>query len=209
MKSKLTKSRKILISRTMALILINLFIAFPAIAQDPIQLRINSTTDVTFNGTSNVHDWDGKVTVINGNGAFDQAIFNGGNIQDEPVKEVQLTIPVKSMESGKGKMNEIMYDALKANDHPQIRYELISSEIVRDRGDEFLLATKGNLTVAGVTQQISLQVKGERLDGQRIRFKGNKSLQMTDFKIKPPKALFGAIKSGNAVNVRFTAVFHK
>ncbi|MFW6101445.1 MAG: YceI family protein [Bacteroidota bacterium] len=185
-------------------------IAIPAIAQDNVQLiNIGSETDLSFDGTSNVHDWNSKVTEIEGKGTFVQALFKGaeGELPEDPVKEVTLTIPVQSIESGKGKMNNIMYDALKAEDHPKIEYNLVSSKLLQKTEEAFTLQTEGYLTVAGVKKQISMQVKGEQVDDNTIRFTGAKNLKMTDFKINPPKALFGAIKSGDEVNVKFSAIF--
>ncbi|MFW5943669.1 MAG: YceI family protein [Bacteroidota bacterium] len=185
-------------------------IAIPAIAQDNVQLiNIGSETDLSFDGTSNVHDWNSKVTEIEGKGTFVQALFKGaeGELPEDPVKEVTLTIPVQSIESGKGKMNNIMYDALKAEDHPKIEYNLVSSKLLQKTEEAFTLQTEGYLTVAGVKKQISMQVKGEQVDDNTIRFTGAKNLKMTAFKINPPKALFGAIKSGDEVNVKFSAIF--
>ncbi|MCF8334981.1 MAG: YceI family protein [Bacteroidales bacterium] len=209
MKNKSKKRQSKHISNLILFVLMNLFIVIPAMAQDTIQLRIGSNTELSFDGTSNVHDWDCEVTEITGQGAFAQALINGSNSPENPVKNVQLSIPVKSIESGRNKMDDIMYDALKAEEHPKIEYELISSKVIQKTEDAFTLQTRGNLTIAGVTKQIAMQVKGEQLDDQTLQFTGSKNLMMTDFSVDPPKALFGAIKSGNEVNVQFTAVFSK
>ncbi|MBS3768888.1 MAG: YceI family protein [Bacteroidales bacterium] len=209
MKNKHIKFSTRMISRFITLILIHMIIAIPAMSQESIQLSIASNTELSFDGTSNVHDWDSEITELTGQGAFAQSLLNGSNSQENPVKDVKVSIPVKSIESGKNKMNDIMYDALKAEEHPEIEYELISSEVIQKSGNEFTLQTNGYLTVAGVTKQIALQVKGKQLDDQTIQFTGSKNLKMTDFNVDPPKALFGAIKSGDEVDVKFTAVFSK
>lgn len=209
MKSKTIKFRKKTISRLITLILINMLIALPAMTQDKIELNIASNTDLSFDGTSNVHDWNCKVTEIQGKGAFAEALLNGSNSPDNPIKNVKLTIPVKSIKSGKGKMDDIMHDALKAEEYPNIEYELIGSEVISQNGDEFTVQTSGNLTVAGVSRQISMQVEGKKINGQAVKFTGAKNLKMTRFNIEPPKALFGAIRSGDQVDVQFTAVFQQ
>ena len=189
--------------------MINLLIALPAMTQDNLELNIAPNTDLSFNGTSNVHDWSCKITEIQGKGAFAEALLNSGNSPDNPIKDVKLTIPVKSIKSGKGKMDDVMYDALKAEEHPYIEYELISSEVLSQKGDEFTVQTSGNLTVAGVTRQISLQVEGKKINERAVKFIGAKNLKMTQFNIEPPRALFGAIRSGDQVDVQFSAVFQK
>lgn len=203
------KRQKKQISGFILLVLINMFIAIPVTAQEEVRLAIQTNTFLSFDGTSNVHDWESEVTKITGQGTFSRVLLNGSDSSENPIKDVQLRIPVKSIESGKGKMNDIMYDALKAEAHPEIEYKLNNSRIIQKTGNEFTLQTNGYLTVAGVTKQIDIQVKGKQLDDQTIQFIGNKNLKMTDFNIDPPKALFGAIKSGNTVNVSFTAVFSK
>lgn len=209
MKNKKIKLRKNMISKLTVLILIHVIIAIPAMGQDSIQLNIDSNTELSFDGTSNVHDWNSEVTEITGKGTFVQAFLNGNNSPQMPVKNVQISFPVKSIESGKGKMNDNMYEALKVEEHPNIEYKLISSEIIQKSENGFTLQTNGYLTVAGVEKQIAMEVKGKQLDDQTIQFAGSKNLKMTDFNVDPPKALFGAIKSGNEIDVQFTTVFSK
>ena len=191
------------------LILTGVFLTFTSTAQEKVQLNMNSNTSLSFDGTSNVHDWECKVTEIKGQGAFLQSLFNGNEIPETPVKNVQVTIPVKSIKSGKGGMDKVMYDALKIEEHPEIKYELISSEVIQKTENEFTLQTQGYLTVAGVTKEIGLQVNGKKMDDNSIEFTGSQNLKMTEFNVDPPKALFGAIKSGNGVDVQFKAVFSK
>jgi len=209
MKNKNIKFRKKTISRLITLILINMLIALPAMTQDKLDLNIASNTDMTFDGTSNVHDWSCEVTEIKGKGAFARALLNGSEYPNNAIQNVKISIPVKSIKSGKGKMNDIMYDALKEEEYPNIEYELISSEIIGQTGDEFTVQTSGNLTIAGVTREISLQVEGKKINEEAVKFTGAKNLKMTQFNIEPPKALFGAIRSGDQVDVQFTAVFEE
>lgn len=209
MKIKIISISKKHISRIIILAMMNFLVAIPAIAQDNVQLSISSNTDLSFEGTSNVHDWSSEVTEITGRGAFNKAIFNGSNVPGNPVADVMITIPVKEIESGKNKMNDIMYDALKAEDHPTIEYKLIGSKLISETGNEFTLETQGYLTVAGVKKQVGLQIKGKKIDDDTLQFTGSKKLKMTDFDVDPPKALFGAIKSGNEVVVHLTAIFSR
>ena len=203
------KKQTRIISTLVVLILTNILIGVPLKAQENVQLIIGSGTDLSLEGTSNVHDWSCEVKEITGKGAFVDAILKGEKIPDNPIKDVHLTIPVKSIKSGKSKMDDIMYDALKAEEHPTIHYNLVSASVVREEGNEFTLHTKGKLTVAGVTRQIEHQVQGKKIDGHSVKFTGIKTLQMSSFNVEPPKALFGAIRSGNAVDVQFNAVFKK
>ena len=43
--------------------------------------------------------------------------------------------------------------------------------------------------------------------GDKITFSGEKELKMTDFNVTPPTAMFGAIKSGDDITIKYDVVF--
>ena len=68
------------------------------------------------------------------------------------------------------------------------------------------LSTNGNLTLAGVTRQIQMDVNVEETS-EGIRYTGSVPLKMSDFEIRPPTAMFGALRTGDEVTVGFDVVF--
>jgi hypothetical protein len=61
--------------------------------------------------------------------------------------------------------------------------------------------------MAGETRKISFKTVCKTTKTGDYQLKGNVPLKMTDFKIKPPTAMLGAMKTGDAVTVKFDVSF--
>ncbi|MEP7127266.1 MAG: YceI family protein [Chitinophagales bacterium] len=157
-------------------------------------------------GTSNVHDWEESVEKINGNGSF--VINPNGSIS---ILSVVFKVECKDIKSTHGSiMDSKTYDALKAEKNPLITYKLLSqlNNVMPSTTGTTVIA-KGQLTIAGVTKPIDLQVKvSVKADGS-ISFEGTKTIKMTDFDISPPTAFMGAMKVGDEVVLNFKTVMQK
>jgi hypothetical protein len=57
-----------------------------------------------------------------------------------------------------------------------------------------------------VTKRIQLTFAGTHT-GNKITIKGSKELNMNDFKIKPPTAMMGTLKTGEQITVSFQLNF--
>lgn len=154
-------------------------------------------SSVTIRGTSSLHEWTMKGTVIDGEIVAPPIDQWGGS----PAK-VTVTIPVKSLKSEHARMDELMASALKADKNPTIRYEL-SAAMPKGDMTAFTVRAKGKLTIAGVTKEVDITVAGARNSSGQYVLTGEAPLKMTDFGIKPPTAMLGTIKTGDAVTVKF------
>lgn len=174
------------------------------LAQSKYVLLDKSTMQIE--GTSTIHDWTCDVQEINSDIKFDAAALEADTIST-PVQGLSLTIPVKSIESGKGGMNRKIYGALKQEKHPNISFELTDSKLSPEGtnadSSSFQLIVDGELTIAGNSRNISFPVNGTIQDDGSYKFTGNYELNMKDYKIDPPSAVFGTIKSGEMVTISF------
>jgi polyisoprenoid-binding protein YceI len=125
-----------------------------------------------------------------------------------PLKTFEVVIPVKSLACGNKGLEDNMRKTLKADLYPDIRYELstyqIPSSSLTDNG--FTLQTVGKVTVAGKQNTIEMPIQAERLSDGNAKATATQSLLMTDFGIKPPVMMLGALKTGNKIVVSFTLV---
>lgn len=159
----------------------------------------------TIDGSSNVHDWQSKVTGITG--TADLNIENGAF---KGIRQLSVTIPVKGIKSPKGSiMDNKTYDALKQEDYPNITYKLVKVNSVTQKGGAYEVSTTGNLTIAGVTKSVDITVTAKDLGNNAWQFEGSKPLKMTDFKISPPTALMGTMKTGDDVTIKFAVTVEK
>lgn len=121
---------------------------------------------------------------------------------------ITVNIPVRTLECGKRAMNRDMYEALKAEAHPHIRYRLLKAEAADSLragadGNWIPIRTFGTLEIAGVTDTAEVIVKGKMLDENRFRVRGSRDLCMDTFDITPPSALMGLIRADNRLTVHF------
>jgi polyisoprenoid-binding protein YceI len=152
---------------------------------------------VKVEGTSTLHAWTMQGSTI------------GGTIDTSAATpKVTVTIPVTSIKSEHAKMDKLMAEALKAKQHPHIRYELTTATPQND-SETFVTKTKGNLTIAGVTREVVIDVQGSRNADGKYTLTGTAPLKMTSFGIKPPTAMLNTIKTGDDVKVTFRWVVEK
>lgn len=164
-----------------------------------------SKSSVTIAGTSTMHDWTADVNKVWGNATM--AVNNNAL---EGISALTVEMEVMSIKSPKGNMmDNNIYDALKAKKNPKISFVLSKVNSVKAAGGEFAVAASGNLTVAGVTKAMDLNVTAKMLPNGGIQFKGSKKFKMSDFKVDPPSFMFGAMKTGDDVTISFDVTFSK
>tara|TARA_R110002020_G_scaffold154714_6_gene335172 strand:+ start:58502 stop:59092 length:591 start_codon:yes stop_codon:yes gene_type:complete len=153
-------------------------------------------------GTSNLHDWE--LTVENMQGTIE--VKQEGNVI-KSISKLDLSILAESLKSGKNGMDKNTFKALNTEDYKNITYKLKSVESINNKSDgECTLNTTGDLMLAGVTQPISI-VFHAKIVQHKITLSGEKEINMTDYKIEPPKALFGTITTGEKVIIKFKTTF--
>ncbi|MDX1637609.1 MAG: YceI family protein [Balneolaceae bacterium] len=163
-------------------------------------------SNMVIEGTSTIHDWEADVESINLEADFASEIFSTTIPESAKfIRSLEVTVPVESIESGKGGMNNKIYGALKEKKHPNISYEYRSAELasVSEDSTSFTLNATGDLTVAGNTKSVTFPVTAKVSEGDTIWFEGAYSLNMKDYDVDPPSAMFGTIKAGEEVTIKF------
>lgn len=187
--------------RTLAITLTLALAAFAAGAEK--FLASGGGSSVRIEGTSTLHNWTMEGPSIQGRiDAPHPENWNG------PASAV-VTIPVASIKSEHAKMDKLMAEALKAQKFPEIKFEMTSATPRSANAGAFVLETKGKLTIAGVTRDVSFDVHGTRTAGGKYTLVGQTPIQMSQYGIKPPTAMMGTIKTGDDVKVTFRWVVEK
>jgi polyisoprenoid-binding protein YceI len=122
------------------------------------------------------------------------------------IESVVLTIPVARIRSGDSHLDDNMRRALDAKDHPDITFN-VSSTNAKGVGQSFPLELTGVLEVAGVRKPETLQATAS-VDHDTLRLQGTKHLKMTDFKVDPPKFM-GLLKASDDIDVTFDVTLQK
>jgi len=170
-------------------------------AQEEFQLDKNNFT-LKIEGTSNAHDWDMKAEDISG-----ELYAELGNSLIENFKTADIQVNVEKLESGKRIMNNKTYEALESEDHPKIKFQLRSVEDLYSAGNRFSGKANGVLTIAGNSKTVSIPFSGKMKGEDQFSVSGDYSLKMTEYDIDPPKAMFGSLKTGDEVTIKYDFVF--
>jgi polyisoprenoid-binding protein YceI len=170
-----------------------------------VRLTLDDESQLWIEGSSSVNTFTCDAGTIDGTGFFETQTSPGSR---EAIAEV--TVPVRQFDCGKSRMNQDLYDALKAEAHPQIRFRLSKAELAAPATDTgaypLPLHVTGKLTIAGAERPVTLAVQGQQQPNGTYRATGSLPLLMSDFGIDPPTALLGLIKAHDKITVRFNLI---
>ena len=125
----------------------------------------------------------------------------------------ELSVPVSSLQGSSRGMNSDMHSALKSQQYPLIQYRLEKAQDAQIRQDpttgkpQILLKVTGVLTVAGVERMLVTALSIRQGAGQNYLVHAQTPIQMTDFGVTPPSAVFGLIRAQNSMSVIFDLDF--
>ena len=149
-------------------------------------------------GTSNVHDWEAPAEEFSGSAEIEVA-----DDSLVTISSLNFTVIAKEINSGKGGMDSRIDDALKVKKNPEISYVLSEINEVKNGA----LIASGKLTIAGVTKDVQMEVNYELQEDGSVLFEGTQTINMVDYDVSPPTAMFGTIKAGEKVDVKFNVKF--
>lgn len=182
--------------------------AVPGLSQ--VKFVPDAGTEFVISGTSTVHDWTCKGSEVTGFANLPKDWVDGKPKVASSFSGVEVSVLVRGLLSGRGSiMDDKMYAALKDDEHPNIEFKVTKATIKSVTGNKATLEVTGTLSMAGVTKTITMPITGERVDGTKFKFAGEKALKMTDFGMEPPTALFGALLTGDDVKVSFNLTMKK
>ncbi len=150
---------------------------------------------VGVSGTSSLHDWEMKLV------KFDvSANLEKNDDGSYTLNDASFLTEAKHLTSEKSMMENKAHDALKSEDHPEIAFHQTKGNIsISPTDNNFQI--RGDLTIAGQTRPIVVKLNGKFNEADQFQVTGNTSLKMTDFDIKPPKVMLGAIKTNDEVSI--------
>ena len=173
---------------------------------DTTRLDLGPQSRLWIAGTSTVRAFECKAAIVEatvedaGTGTV-EAVLSGR----KAVRSVSLTVPAAKLDCGNGKMNEHMLKALKAEEFPTITFRLSNYDLVKATG-ETRADLKGELTIGGVTKTVTIDAVGKQLAGGALSVTGSHSVRMTEYGLKPPTLMMGALKVGDKIDVNFELV---
>jgi polyisoprenoid-binding protein YceI len=181
-------------------------IALTNTSQAQAVYRLSDAKDINMklSGTSTLHNWTMTAQNFKSEAQF---VVKAGQLNS--LKSLTFLMAVADLKSGESGLDKNAYKALKADNFKSISYKLTSATVLPGKGNKFEIKTEGSLTIAGVTKEVIVYVYAIVNANETITCTGSEKLNMTDFGIKPPKFMFGAMKTGDAITLDFTFIYKK
>lgn len=123
----------------------------------------------------------------------------------KPVRTVELTVPAEKIDCGSGTMNDHMREAIKAGENPTIKFSLASYDVAK-AGDGVQGTLKGTLALGGAQHPIDVSAVATDAGNGAMRIVGGYEVALSAFDLKRPSLMFGRIKVGDKVQVKFDLV---
>ncbi len=176
--------------------------SLPVLSQERYVISGEDAVLVRLLGTSTVHDWEMKATAVTGSAAL---TFNpDGELTGLPA--LTFSLPVRDLHSDSQGMDKNAYEALEADTYKQIHYVLSSATLSPETAG-YLVQSQGNLTIAGTTRDIDMDVHLTVAPDGTITCRGTYALKMTDYAVKPPTFLLGVMKCGDELTLEFSVTY--
>lgn len=172
-----------------------------------LKLGAQAGTRLWVEGGSNVRSWSCDAKLVEASVTGDSvAATASAKAVSVAARKAVLTIPVERLDCRNGTMNEHMRKALKASANKTIQYRIAKWELTPRGDDEGTVTTSGTLVIAGAEKPVSVEFTAKRATQGTWQLKGNKTIRMTEWGVKPPSLMLGTMKVHDPVTVRFELV---
>jgi polyisoprenoid-binding protein YceI len=154
-------------------------------------------------GTSTVRDFSCQAKVVDASAQTTSAetakdIMGG----QKAVLSLDVKILPKNLDCANNTMNEHMLKALKADKNTSIEFKLTSYDMIA-AGEKVTGRLNGTLKLGGVEKAITLDAVGNATPDGALHVTGAYPLLMTDYGLKAPSLMMGAMKVNPKVKVNF------
>jgi len=174
-------------------------------AQSVYKIADSKDIDMKLSGTSTLHNW--AMNARDFSGSADFTFKSPGQLSN--LTSLTFALAVADLKSGESGLDKNAYKALNAKEYKDITYKLLSATITPKADGKYLIKAHGDLTIAGVTKEVLMDVSCSVNKDGTITCTGSQTLNMTDYAVKPPKFMLGAMKTGDAITLDFTIVYKK
>ncbi len=117
-----------------------------------------------------------------------------------------LDLPVEAFDCKNRFMNRDFRDALGGGESPLIQIRVLETRFPEGKRliqDQVLIASV-EILINGASKRTDVDVKIGHSDKLKFYIKGSKTLNMSDFNIKPPSPAMGLVKVDDTMDIRFS-----
>jgi hypothetical protein len=163
-----------------------------------VSYTLSDKSQVKVSGTSTIHDWE----MLAKEGLASKASIKIADGKIVEIPSLSFSLQSKALKSGKSSMDKNAYEALHADEHPEISFQLIQVEEITPS----TIKAKGMLNIVGKAREIAMDISYS-LEGNQVHFNGQHDITFEQFSLKPPTAVFGTIKTGSELTLSFSTTY--
>jgi polyisoprenoid-binding protein YceI len=159
---------------------------------------------VSIHGTISIHSWSEVIQTVSG-----ELLGRVNADGSADIQSIRMVMEVRSIKSDMGSvMDNQTYKALKGDADPEITFLLAGPvTLTRMAGGNKTVLVKGRLTLAGVTRAVMMSIRYFTVAPGKMSIEGEQKINMTDFGVKPPSALFGTMRAAPYITITFKTDF--
>ena len=164
---------------------------------------LQPTSRLWVTGTSTVRDFTCQAKVVDAS-AETTSPQTARDIMagQKAVLSLDLKVRPENMDCANNTMNEHMMKALKADANPVIEFKLVSYDTF-GANDRMTARLNGTLALGGVEKPITIDAVGTATADGALHVTGAYPILMTDYGLKAPSLMMGAMKVNPKVKVNF------
>jgi polyisoprenoid-binding protein YceI len=188
-------------NKNLRILIIALAALVSTLATNAQNIRKNTAFIIKVAGSSNMHDW----TMEAKSGTIEANLNLASNVSYlAGIQSLSLTIPVKNLKSESSLMDSRAQDALKADKYKEITFQLLTATPISTSANKSVFKVTGQLTISGVTRQIEMVATSQKTADGSVLITGQQKLKMTQFNVRPPSFMFGALKVTDDLTIDYT-----
>jgi hypothetical protein len=167
--------------------------------------HISQSSELTLEGKTNVSLFTCDCMDVFQPQYFSLEVQDDGGLVTK-FNQTKLSLAVKNLDCGNKMMNKDLQKALNAGDHPYIVIELLEIKQTKcnrvlELNDWVQVKSLIRLTLNGRSNEYWLNITAKKIGGNRFRFIGNKTFNMSEFGVTPPTAMMGVVKVKDEIKI--------
>jgi polyisoprenoid-binding protein YceI len=135
-------------------------------------------------------------------GWLDLEVHDGGRVDVAAAPGAHLELPVAQLSSGNPLEDRELRRRIDARRYPTIAGDLT---LMQETGEDGRYLVEGDLTFKGVTRRYEDEMTLEAVDGEMVILAGEKSFDVRDFGMEPPRILLFKVEPDVTVKVAIVA----
>lgn len=180
-------------------ILLILVLSVASLSKLTAQVQAHGSASILIEGTSNIHDWEMKSDKGECSATY---TLNAAGVLTT-LNSFLFNMKAENLKSGKSAMDKNTYKAIGTDKYPYISFNSSSATVKHNGGNSYTITANGKLTISSVTRQVTLVANCTLAADKSLKGTGSYKLKMTDYNVTPPSIMFGAIKTGNEVTIKY------